>query len=179
MKRSPVRCGATLLTALALSGCSVGAPEEPTTPQQATDSDTRTKAASPRQDAPEPVFLEQDDLSAHEANTPERAVLDLWFAIQYRDMLTAYDLMAKEFREEFAQSLPHFSEFVMADYPRWRATPRILFSRATSDGRRMVAVAYRRPDTKSRERFAMTFVREGGAWKLAYDFYLAQRLAAE
>ena len=66
----------------------------------------------------------------------------------------------------------------MAEYPRWQARPRILFAHPAVNRGRTVVIDYRRPDTRTRERFAMTFVREQGDWKLAYDFYLSERLSA-
>ena len=91
-------------------------------------------------------------------------------------MLTAYGLLSKKFRGDFAGTLRHFQTFVMADYPRWLAKPNVVL--AKDDSRKTLIVDYR-PPQRLQEREAMTFIRENGAWKLLYDFYLANRLTAK
>jgi hypothetical protein len=152
-----------------IAGCSASAPKAPKpTPTPST--------AAPAGQA-QPRYLQQDDLDRFSRDTPERALMELWFAVQYRDMLGAYALVTGEIKRE-APTLRRFSTFVMADYPRWLNAPKILFSRRHG-AFRVLTVEYQTPGNPQPQRFAMTFVREAGTWKLAYDFYLANRLQGQ
>jgi len=180
MKHVSFGCFLAVLTAAVFAGCSVGAPEEPAKPPQASDKEAAAQRASAKPDAtptPAPRYIEQEDVTATPDGSAREAFYKLWFAVQYRDMLTAYDLMSADFRRDFARSLPRFSEYVMADYRRWLSKPKVLFTTKTNNGESL-AVSYR-PPGGSEERFATTFTRESGRWKVAYDFYLAQRLSAK
>ena len=166
---------ALAVAALALAGCSVGAPEEPAAERA---QGTPSPAGAAAEPTPQPDLLRPSDVERRPEGSSERALFELWYAIQYRDMLAAYDLLTEDFKREFSPSLKRFGTYVMADHPRWLARPDVLFKRRER-GREIVTIRYRRPEPgRPEERFSMTFAREDGLWKLAYDFYLANRLTA-
>jgi hypothetical protein len=161
------------LLGVALTGCSVDEPSP-------TEQSSTARSADVPQPAPEPreqQFLTRADVEEYPRGSPERAVFEFWFRVQYRDLLSAYESLTPEFRREFAGSLRRFGTYVMADYPRWLTNPRLLFVR-TEGNEAMVALAYRNT-AGAGERSSFSLRRTPAGWAVAYDFYLANRLTAK
>lgn len=157
-------------------GCGL---EKPTPPDERDEASnpavTRPQQPHPEGAAtPEPEYLTGKDLRRYEPSDPRRIVLRFWFAVQYRDLLSAYESLTAEFRREFSPSLRRFGTYVMADHGRWLTTPSMLFVEENG-GRASVAVSYPLRGGGT-ERSAFSLERERGRWKIAYDFYLTNRL---
>lgn len=163
---------AALTVAITFSvGCGLEKPEPPPEREEAQASPA-VEADTPT--AYEPEFLTLDDVRRYERGDPRRAVLDFWFAIQYRDLLSAYESLTAEFQREFSPSLRRFGTYVMADHARWLTKPSMLFVQENG-GRAIVAIKYALNGGGS-ERSSLALEREDGRWKIAYDFYLSNRL---
>lgn len=172
------RCwvGAAVCAAM-LSSCSADAPqpEDADSGGGAQPSAPAATAAAPKPTSP--MFLTPEDVRKQPGGSARAALYEFWFLVQYREMSRAYARLSQNFKKSFAGSLRHFQIYVMADHPRWLAKPTVLFDRGTAT-RKTLAVLYKRPQGVA-EREAVTFMRENGAWKLDYSFYLANRLIAK
>jgi hypothetical protein len=163
-----------VVCAASLSSCSVSAPK----PEDAdSGGGVRTPTTSAAAAAAPSQYLTRADLEKQSPGSARAALYEFWFYVQYREMSRAYQRLSQSFRTGFAESLRHFQAYVMADHSRWLAKPRVLFEEGTST-RRTFAVRYQ-PPGGAIVREALTFVREDKAWKLDYNFYLANRLIAE
>jgi hypothetical protein len=164
-------CGLAVL----LSACSVGAPE-PKDADSGGGSPVLTVIPKPVVPAP-PVNLTPADLRVPARGSARAALLEFWYFVQYREMNRAYLGLSQRVRTKFARSLRHFQTYVVADGDRWLGKPNVLFEDGTAR-RRTLVVVHARPQAAP-EREAITFVRENGAWKLDYSFYLATRMTAK
>jgi hypothetical protein len=166
---------AAALAAIALvaAGCSAGAPKAP--PGTAT---TAAQAAAAK--APTPHYITDKELASYKSTSPEHAILEFWQAVQNKNLLLAYDGLAKDFKKEFAGTLPRFSRFVSADFPHWLTPPKFLFTQIHGSTAE-VAISYLPQGfaVSDTDRSTVTLVREGGKWKIAYLFYLANRLRGQ
>ncbi len=159
--------------ALGAAGCSVDPPKAP--PRSAT-----AAAAAAGGKAPAAHYITSQELAKLPADSPEHAILAFWQAVQYKNLLLAYDGLAANFKNQFAGSLPHFSKFVSADFPHWLTPPKFLFTQ-THGSTAEVAISYLPQGfaVTDTDRSTVTLVREGGKWKIAYLFYLANRLRGQ
>jgi hypothetical protein len=172
MKRS--LAAALAATALAVTGCSVGAPKRP----QTNTTGTGTATAASSADAPPPRYITDAQLRKLHSDSPEHTFMEFWQAAQFKNLLIAYDLLGKDFRSQFAGSLPRFSQFVSADFQHWLvAQPKILS--VNTSGSSATAVISYRPPGGLEDRSMAAFVRERGKWRIAFYFYLANRLRGQ
>ena len=164
-----------ILASCVLTGCGLEAPKAPKpTPAAGATAAAQSEARKNAAEAPAPEFLTDTDLRPYSSRSPERAALELWRSIQNRDILSAYESLTPNFRKEYGKSLTHFGTFVMADYQRWLTKPRIVSS-STQPGRASIFMNYPVKGGVD-QRFTFAMRREKGRWRLAYDFYLANRL---
>jgi hypothetical protein len=166
-----VVAGAVAAAALVGAGCSVNAPKAPP------DSSTEAQLAQGAQPPPA-QYISDEELAKLKADTPEHAVLAFWQAVQYKNLLLAYDGLASGFKREFAGSQPRFSKSVSADFQHWLTPPKFLFTRRNGSTA-VVAFSYRPQGLPDADRSTVTLVRERGQWRIAYLFYLANRLRGQ
>jgi hypothetical protein len=158
----------SLALATAGAGCSADKPEPKKAPE--------LRARAGESDANR-GFLSLKEVEATPARSPGRSVLEFWFAVQNRDLLTAHNALTDDFRREYAGSLRRFTKFILADYPHWLFKPKTTFTR-TEGGRATVGVSYH-TQAGSIERTSFSMRRRGGRWLIAYEVYLATRLRGE
>jgi hypothetical protein len=157
---------------LVLSGCSFDKPTPTERSSTADATDATLTAWEPRGSQ----FLTQADVQGHSPGSPARAVFNFWFQIQHRDLLSAYESLAREFRTRFAGSLRRFGRYVMADYSRWLTKPRLLFVQTEGD-KATVALTYRN-SARIVQRSSFSLRQSASGWAIAYEAYLANRLSA-
>ena len=161
---------ALVTASLSVAGCSADAPKPP---QGAT---TTTSSSAPAKDqAPSSRYITDEELAKVDKNSPDHTILAFWQDAQYKNMLDAYNLLGKDFRDQFAGSLPRFSKFIAADFNYWLAAKPKIVSVDQHGNTANVIVSYRPPGGVE-DRSTATLVREGGEWRIAFLFYLANRL---
>jgi hypothetical protein len=161
---------AALLVLAAGLACSASAPDEPESP---------TTLATSKQSEKGPTahrrYLKWTDVQRYSPNSPRRAVLTFWYAVQQRDMVTAYRLLDSSFPGR--GTLTHFADFLLAEHGRWLVRPQVVAIFAP--GREAnVTVMYSTP-TDPRARTTFNLRRRPTGWKIYYEYYLSTRLNAK
>lgn len=146
--------------------------DPPKAPSKASTTANGAAAEQPPAD-----YISDRRLEKLPSDSPERAILTFWQAVQYKNLLVAYDGLAKDFQTEFAGTLPRFSKYISADFQHWLTQPRFI-STKTTGSTALVVISYRPPGGVE-DRSTVTLVRESGKWRIAYNFYLANRLRGQ
>lgn len=125
----------------------------------------------------EETIIDEGDLDEFPAGSPQRALLEFWREIQYKNYPSAYERLTKEFQEDYAKDIANFEKYVSADYLHWLATPDLSEEgeKSGDDKEQTMFFEYKAPD-RPVERDSVTMEQEDGEWKLAYYFYLINRL---
>jgi hypothetical protein len=173
---------ATLAAALAVmalvgAGCSVGKPEPPKNAATTGTSTGTTTVAGSDEDAP-PRYISEKEIDELPEDSPARSILMFWQAAQYKNMLVAYDLLSRDFQDQFAGTLPRFSKFIAADIRHFLVAQPKIVSEQEDGSNATVIISYRAPGGIE-DRSAVSLVRERGEWRIAFLFYLANRLRGQ
>jgi hypothetical protein len=105
-------------------------------------------------------------------------VLDFWWDIQYQDLFRAYGALTPTFQQQYGKTVQHFANLVMADYGHWLGPEPQVIQDNIQGNSATVVMRYTPPGLPLMTPFTFSLVRQSGQWKIAYNFYLANRLSA-
>jgi hypothetical protein len=160
------------LLAVALSGCGLSKP----TPAKGSASGTTSSVTTTP--TPHYRYLTNADLTKYATTSPARVVLDFWWDVQYQDFYRAYGELGRPFQRQYGKGVQHFAVLLMDDYTHWLGEGPHVIRENISGSSATVVTQYAPPRLPPLTPVSFSMVREGGQWKIAYNFYLAIRLSA-
>ncbi len=149
-----------VFSGFAIAGCGVSEPKE--------------ESSATAVDTPTPEYLSPEDIAEAPNDSPEKTLLEFWSAIQNQQMPNAFDKLAPEYKDK-AKNVDNFAKFIMADYAHWLINPEIISSNVSGNDA-TVGITRETSDDLS-ERSSVVLRRINGDWRIAYNFYLSNRLA--